>query len=309
MIGAAMESQRTVGRQVSCAGIGLHSGHTVTLTLGPAPADSGIRFRRTDAGGTEIEARVDRVVSAHYATVLAQDGQTVETVEHLLAALVSLGIDNVAVGLDHAEVPIMDGSAVPFVSLIREAGIRVQPVPRKALRVTRPVEIVRDDKRIALYPCDRFRVSYSISFDHPLLRLQELTLALDEATFVGEIAPARTFTFLKEIEQLRQQGYAIGGSLANAVVVGEAGILNHPLRFADEFVRHKMLDAIGDFALAGMPILGHLAVRRGGHDLHTALLAKLLAERDAWEIVGQPDAPDMPDAAGSPVGAAVSTGR
>ena len=304
-----MESQRTVRRQVSCAGIGLHSGHSVTLTLRPAPAGSGIRFVRTDVGNVEIEARVAHVASAHYATVLAQNGHTVETVEHVLAALVSLGIDNVTVGLDHAEVPIMDGSAVPFVELIRAAGVRRQPVPRLCLRITRPVELARDGKQIALNPSDRFRISYSISFAHPLLRHQERTFMLDEATFVDEIAPARTFTFLKEIEQLRQQGYAVGGSLANAVVVGEAEILNHPLRFEDEFVRHKMLDAIGDLALLGMPVVGHLVVHRGGHDLHTALALKVLEERDAWEIVEQPDAPELPAAADSPVGAAVSTGR
>ena len=304
-----MESQRTVRRQVSCAGIGLHSGQTVTLTLGPAPAGSGIRFLRTDVGDVDIEACVGRVASAHYATVLAKNGHTVETVEHVLAALVSLGIDNVVVGLDHAEVPIMDGSAVPFVDLIREAGVRLQPAPRRCLRITRPVELARDGKQIALYPSDRFRISYSISFDHPLLRHQERTFTVDEATFVDEIAPARTFTFLKEIEQLRQQGYAVGGSLANAVVVGEEGILNHPLRFEDEFVRHKMLDAIGDLALVGMPIVGHLVVHRGGHDLHTALAAKVLDERDAWEIVEQPEAPELPESADSPVGAAVSTDR
>jgi UDP-3-O-[3-hydroxymyristoyl] N-acetylglucosamine deacetylase len=281
----------------------------VTLTLGPAPAGSGIRFVRTDLGGVEIEARVDRLTSAHYATVLAENGHTVETVEHVLAALVSLGIDNVVVGLDHAEVPIMDGSAVPFVDLIHEAGVRLQPAPRRCLRITRPVELAREGKQIALYPSDRFRISYSISFDHPLLRHQARTLAVDAATFVEEIAPARTFTFMKEIEQLRQNGYAVGGSLENAVVVGDERILNHPLRFEDEFVRHKMLDAIGDLALVGMPIVGHLVVHRGGHDLHTALASKVFEERDAWEIVEQPDAPELPESADSPVGAVVSTGR
>lgn len=307
--GTVMESQRTIRRPVSCTGVGLHSGRTVRLTLGPAPAGSGIRFVRTDVGGVEIEAHVSRVTSAHYATVLAQDGHTVETVEHVLAALVSLGIDNVVVGLDHAEVPIMDGSALPFVNLIREAGIRLQPAPRACLRITRPIEIARETKRIGLYPAERFGVSYSISFDHPLLRHQERTFTVDGPTFVDEIAPARTFTFLKEIEQLRQQGYAIGGSLANAVVVGDEGILNQPLRFEDEFVRHKMLDAIGDLALVGMPVVGHLVVHRGGHDLHTALASKVLEERGAWEITGQSEASGLSEAAESPVGAVVSTGR
>ncbi len=301
-----MASQRTVRRPVSCAGIGLHSGQTVRLTLGPAPAGSGIRFLRTDAGNVEIEALAGSLAGAHYATVLAQHGHRVGTVEHVLAALVSLGVDNVVIELDRAEVPIMDGSAVPFVDLIREAGVRAQPAPRRYLRVLRPVELVREGKRIALHPSDRFRISYSISFDHPLLRHQERTVTVDEPTFVEEIAPARTFTFLKEIEQLRQQGYAIGGSLANAVVVGDAGILNQPLRFEDEFVRHKMLDAIGDLALLGMPVLGHLVVHRGGHDLHTALVSKVLDERDAWEIADQPEAAEPSD---SPVGAVVSTGR
>ncbi len=293
-----MDPQRTVRRRVSCVGIGLHSGQQVTLTLGPAPARSGIRFLRTDVGGAEVEARADRVVSAHYATVLGQNGHRVGTVEHVLAALVSLGIDNAILGLDHAEVPIMDGSAAAFVDLVRQAGTLAQREPRQFLRITRPIEIARGEKRIALYPSDRFRISYSISFDHPMLRHQERSIVVDEPSFVDEIAPARTFTFLKDIEVLRQHGYAIGGSLDNAVVVGEAGILNHPLRFEDEFVRHKMLDAIGDLALLGMPVIGHLVAHRGGHDLHTALVSKVLAEGDAWEIVEQPETPELPQPAG-----------
>lgn len=302
-----MEPQRTVRHRASCVGIGLHSGRPVTLTLVPAPAGSGIRFARADAGGAQVEARGDRVASAHYATVLAGNGHRIETVEHLLAALVSLGIDNVVIELDHAEVPIMDGSATPFVELIRQAEPTAQPAPRRFLRITRPVEIDRGEKRIGLYPAEGFRISYSIGFDHPMLRHQERTVEVDEAEFVAGIAPARTFTFLKEIEALRRQGYAIGGSLDNAIVVGEEGVLNHPLRFEDEFVRHKMLDAIGDLALLGMPVLGHLVAHRGGHDLHTALVSKVLAEREAWEVVGRPDAPDLPEP--TPVGAGVSTGR
>jgi UDP-3-O-[3-hydroxymyristoyl] N-acetylglucosamine deacetylase len=304
-----MESQRTVRHRASCVGIGLHSGRPVTLTLGPAAAGSGIRFLRADLGGAEVEVRADRVTSTRYATVLAQDGHRVETVEHVLAALVSLGIDNVIIELDHAEVPIMDGSAAPFVDLIRRAGPLAQPAPRRFLRVRRPVEIERGDKRIGIYPAERFRISYSISFDHPMLRHQERSVEVDEAAFVEEIAPARTFTFLKEIEALRRHGYAIGGSLDNAVVVGEAGVLNHPLRFEDEFVRHKMLDAIGDFALLGMPLVGHLVAHRGGHDLHTALVSKVLAEREAWEVVERPEAPELPEPAGLPVGVGLSTGR
>jgi UDP-3-O-[3-hydroxymyristoyl] N-acetylglucosamine deacetylase len=294
---------------VSCAGIGIHSGRKVTLTLGPAPAGSGIRFQRTDLGGAEVQARAGNVVSAQYATTLAQHEGTVETVEHLLAALVGLGIDNVVVELNHPEVPIMDGSAAPFVCLIHEAGIQPQPVPRRFLRVTRPIELARGDKRIALYPSDRFTISYSISFDHPLLRHQERTMTIDEPTFIEQIAPARTFTFLKEVEMLRRHGFAIGGSLENALVVGETGVLNQPLRFEDEFVRHKMLDAIGDMALLGMPVVGHLVVHRGGHDLHTALASKVLEEDDAWEMVEQPAAFELSAPATSAVGVVLSTGR
>ena len=290
-----MDSQRTLRRQVSCAGIGLHSGDKVTLSLKPAPANSGIRFRRSDLGGLEIPATVDHLAGIHYATGLASRDGSVETVEHLLAALVGLGVDNAIVELNHPEVPIMDGSAAPFVYLVQEAGTRLLQVPRQVLRVTRPVELTRGDKRMAVYPCDHLRVSYSISFDHPLLRHQARTVSLVGDAFVEEIAPARTFGFLKEVEMLRQHGLALGGSLENAVVIGETGVLN-ALRFEDEFVRHKILDALGDLALVGRPLLGHVVAHRAGHALHTAFAAKLLEERDAWELVEQqaPAAVAMP---------------
>jgi UDP-3-O-[3-hydroxymyristoyl] N-acetylglucosamine deacetylase len=304
-----MDSQRTLRRQVSCAGIGLHSGNKVTLTLRPAPANSGIRFRRTDLGGLEIEATIGNLAGIQYATGLAQNEGSVETVEHLLAALASLGIDNVVVELNYPEVPIMDGSAAPFVYLIHEAGIRDLGVPRRFLRVTRPIELSRGDKRIALYPSEHFKITYSISYDHPLLRHQARTMTINEAAFVEEIAPARTFTFLREVELLRQHGFALGGSLENAVVIGDTGVLNHPLRFEDEFVRHKILDAIGDLALVGLPVIGHLVAHRGGHGLHTAFVAKMLAQRDAWEIVEQPATQLLPLPATAPLGAAVPTGR
>ena len=303
-----MDSQRTLRRSVSCAGIGLHSGKKVTLTLRPAPANSGIRFRRTDLGDLEIDATISNLAGIQYATGLARNEGTVETVEHLLAALVSLGIDNAVVELNHPEVPIMDGSAAPFVYLIQEAGIRTLPVPRRFLRIARPIELARGDKRIAFYPSDEFKVTYSISYDHPLLRHQSRATTMNESVFVDEIAPARTFTFLKEVELLRQHGFALGGSLENAVVVGEAGVLNHPLRFDDEFVRHKILDVIGDMALLGFPVIGHLVAHRGGHALHTAFAAKILEERDAWELVEEPFMPVQPVPAGA-LGAAVAAGR
>jgi len=183
-------------------------------------------------------------------------------------------------------VPIMDGSAAPFIYLIQEAGIRKLSEPRRFLKVTRPVTLADGDKSVALYPADHFKVSYTISFDHPLLRHQSRTISVDEETFVEDIAPARTFGFLKEVEMMRQRGLALGGSLDNAVVLGETGALN-TLRFEDEFVRHKILDAIGDLALVGHPLVGHLVVHRGGHALHTAFGRRLLAERDAWQVVAK----------------------
>jgi UDP-3-O-[3-hydroxymyristoyl] N-acetylglucosamine deacetylase len=278
-----MDAQRTIRRQISCAGIGLHSGNKVTLTLKPAPADAGIVFRRTDLG-IEIPATVKHVSAFHYATVLGRNGATVETVEHLLAALVSVGIDNVVVELDHNEVPIMDGSSAPFLYLIHEAGVKRLTAARKFMKILRPVQIANGDKRIAIYPSDHFKVSYTISFDHPLLRHQSRTERITEQTFAESIAPARTFGFLKEVESLRQNGLALGGSLENAIVIGDAGVLN-ALRFDDEFVRHKILDAVGDLALIGHPIVGHVVAHRAGHALHTALATRLLEEPDAWMLV------------------------
>jgi UDP-3-O-[3-hydroxymyristoyl] N-acetylglucosamine deacetylase len=278
-----MDAQRTLRRQISCAGIGLHSGNKVTLTLKPAAADSGIRFRRTDVG-VEIPATVQHVTSLQYATVLGKDGATVETVEHLLAALVSSGIDNVVVELNQNEVPIMDGSAAPFLYLVQEAGVKRLSAARKHLKILRPVQIADGDKRIAVYPSDHFKVSYTISFDHPLLRHQSRTERITEQSFAESIAAARTFGFLKEVEWMRQNGLALGGSLDNAIVIGDAGVLN-ALRFEDEFVRHKILDAIGDLALLGYPLIGHVVAHRAGHALHTALVTELLEQRDAWVLV------------------------
>jgi UDP-3-O-[3-hydroxymyristoyl] N-acetylglucosamine deacetylase len=283
-----MNAQRTLRRPVSCTGIGLHSGNKVTLSLRPAPADYGIRFQRADLGGLEIPATVTHLAGIQYQTGLAREAVSVETVEHLLAALTALGIDNVIVELNQPEVPIMDGSAAPFVYLIlNEAGVKKLTAPRRYLKVLRPVSLTHGDKRIALYPSDHFKVSYSISFDHPLLRHQSLTMRITEESFVEDIAPARTFGFLKEVEMLRQRGLALGGSLDNAIVLGETGVLN-PLRFEDEFVRHKILDVIGDLSLVGHPVIGHVVAHRGGHALHTAFAAKILEEADAWRIVESP---------------------
>jgi len=294
-----MTSQRTLRRSITCAGIGLHSGHRVTLTLRPAPADYGIRFRRADLGGLEIPARVEHVASLNYATGLSFAGASVETVEHLLAALVSQGVDNVAIELNTPEVPIMDGSAAPFVYLLQEAGIKKLGASRRFLKVLRPVSLARGDKHIAIYPADDFRISYTISFDHPLLRHQNRSVVVTADTFAEDLAPARTFGFLKDLEMLRQQGLTLGGSLDNAVVLGETGVLNNTLRFEDEFVRHKILDAIGDLALVGAPIIGHVVAHRAGHALHTALGTALLEQREAWTFVEAPQA--ATDVVGVPV--------
>jgi UDP-3-O-[3-hydroxymyristoyl] N-acetylglucosamine deacetylase len=256
------------------------------LSLKPAPADFGIRFQRADLGGLEIPATVTHLGGIQYATGLTREAVSVETVEHLLAALTALGIDNVIVELNTPEVPIMDGSAAPFVHLIlNEAGVKRLPVARKYLKVLRPISLTQGDKRIALYPSDHFKVTYSISFDHPLIRHQSRTMKITEEAFVEEIAPARTFGFLKEVETMRQRGLALGGSLDNAIVLGETGVLNNALRFEDEFVRHKILDVIGDLSLVGFPVIGHLVAHRGGHALHTSFASRILEEVDAWRVV------------------------
>ncbi len=282
-----MDAQRSLRRQISCNGIGLHSGNKVNLTLKPAPADFGIRFRRTDLGDHEVPATVQNLNGIQLATGLQRNEVSVETVEHLLAALVSVGIDNVIVELNSPEVPIMDGSAAPFLYLIQEAGVKRLGAPRKYLKIVRPISISRGDKRIALYPSDSFKVTYSISYDHPLLRHQHRTLTITEESFAEDIAPARTFTFLKDVEMLRQNGLALGGSLENAIVLGETGVLN-ALRFDDEFVRHKILDAVGDLALVGYPVIGHLVAHRAGHALHTEFATKILEEESAWRLVESP---------------------
>jgi len=299
-----MDAQRTLRRAISCVGIGLHSGNRVQLSLKPAPINFGIRFRRADLGDHEVPANVQHLAGIQLATALSRNEVSVETVEHLLAALVSMGVDNVLIELNSPEVPIMDGSAAPFVYLIQEAGIKQQASARKYLKIVRPIALSRGDKRIALYPSDHFKVTYSISFDHPLLRHQSRTLRITEESFSEEIAPARTFTFLKDVENHRQNGLALGGSLDNAIVLGESGVLNNALRFEDEFVRHKILDAVGDLALVGYPVIGHLVAHRAGHGLHTEFVGKILAETDCWRLTEAAGDVLVPDAAHVPAAAA-----
>ena len=245
-----------------------------------------------------MPADVRNLAGIQLATGLARNEVSVETVEHLLAALVSMSVDNVIVELNSPEVPIMDGSAAPFIYLIQEAGVKRLQAARKYLKIVRPIAISRGDKRIALYPSDHFKVTYSISYDHPLLRHQSRTLSITEDSFVEEIAPARTFTFLKDVEMLRQNGLALGGSLENAIVLGETGVLNNALRFEDEFVRHKILDAVGDLALVGLP--GHRPSGRASCRPRAAHGVRREDPREthAWRLVEAP-------VEGAPVGVQV----
>jgi UDP-3-O-[3-hydroxymyristoyl] N-acetylglucosamine deacetylase len=279
-----MAYRRTLRREVACTGIGLHSGRPVRLRLLPAPAEHGIRFARTDVG-VEIAATLAHIGGQDHATTLRRDGVSIGTVEHLLAALLGMGVDDARVEVDGPEVPVLDGSAAPFVILLHEAGLRPLAVPRLYMRVKEPVEVVHGSKSARLFPADHFEIAYSIGFDHPLLRHQALSIRLTPRSFTEAIAPARTFGFLREVELLRKSGLALGGSLENAVVIGETGVLNNKLRFEDEFVRHKILDAVGDLALLGRPLLGRLEATRAGHALHAAVAQKLLTTPGAYELV------------------------
>jgi UDP-3-O-[3-hydroxymyristoyl] N-acetylglucosamine deacetylase len=283
-----MQKQRTLKEEATCVGVGLHSGRKVKLSLKPAGADRGIVFRRLDAGGIEIPATAEYLSHINHATCLARDGVRIETIEHLLAALRALGVDNVVIEIDGPEIPIMDGSAAPFIYLIHEAGVRSLSASRSYLELSRPVSVGDDGRFVAAYPCDRLRLTYTINFDHPLLKHQEYSVEVDESSFVEDIAPARTFGFLKDVELMRQAGLALGGSLDNAVVLGETGVLNNPLRFPDEFVRHKILDLLGDLVLLGKPLRAHVVALRAGHALHTRLVKALLESPELRDTAAEP---------------------
>jgi UDP-3-O-[3-hydroxymyristoyl] N-acetylglucosamine deacetylase len=240
-------------------------------------------FRRTDLDDFEMEADSRNVARVSYATSLMKKGVLISTTEHLLSAFVGMGIDNAVVELDNLELPILDGSAQPFVDLIRRAGVRKQRRPRNFLRVLRPLELQEGNKFIGVYPAESYSVSYTIDFPHPLIGRESRTLELTNGHYLAEIAPARTFGFLHEAEVMRQQGLIRGASKENAIVLTRDGVVNPPLRFPDEFVRHKILDLIGDLALIGRRILGNVVADRAGHALHTALVSRLLRDQSAWE--------------------------
>lgn len=290
-----MHPRHTIERTVEIEGIGLHSGRAVRIRLVPAPAEHGVVFIRTDgATRVPIPATLEHVGPSFYQTVLRAGEHEVSTVEHLMAALYALRIDDVAVEIDGPELPILDGSSKPFVEALERAGARPLERERLYLTVTRPIVVAApddDEKRIAVYPSREFRVSYAIDFDHPMLGYQELSVGLWEpGAFAAKLAPARTFTFEKDVEALQERGLALGGSLDNAVVVGESGILNDELRFDDEFVRHKMLDLAGDLALLGRPIRAHVVAYRAGHDLHGRLARRIRDAHGCWYLAPWADA-------------------
>ena len=280
-----VRTRKTLASERTIEGIGLHSGAAVRLRLVPSTEPTGIVFVRTDLGGVRVPATLESAGPSFYATVLQKDGAQISTIEHLMAALYALQIDDLEIEIDAAEVPILDGSSLPFVTACRSAGFRDLGVPREYIHIVKPITVTHEEKRVSVHPCPEYRVTYAIEFDHPALGYQELTASLWRADhFEEKLAPARTFTFEHEIEALRKRGLARGGTLENAVVVGPQGILNPPLRFADEFVRHKMLDLTGDLSLLGRPLLGHVVAYRAGHDLHARLARAIAEARDAWYL-------------------------
>lgn len=284
-----MIKQRTLKNVIRATGVGLHTGEKVYLTLRPAPVDTGIVFRRIDCSPpVDVRACPENVTDTRLSTTIESDGVKISTVEHLMSAFAGLGIDNAYIDLTAAEVPIMDGSAGPFVFLIQSAGIEEQSAPKRFIRIKKRIEIEEDDKWVCFEPLDGFQVSFTIDFDHPIFRSATQVASIDFSTtsFVREIARARTFGFMKHIEALRADGLARGGGLDNAIVMDDFRILNDDgLRYEDEFVKHKILDAIGDLYLLGHPLIGAFSARKSGHALNNKILRALIADQEAWELV------------------------
>jgi UDP-3-O-[3-hydroxymyristoyl] N-acetylglucosamine deacetylase len=282
-----LKYQRTLASSIACAGIGLHSGHKIKLRILPAAVDTGIVFRRVDLKNSfEIQATAEHVVDTSLNTTLGRSRVLVKTAEHLLAALAGLGIDNAVIELDAPEVPIMDGSAASYIYLLTSAGIRRQNKLQRFIKIHEAIEIKENGRFAAVYPSDVPEITYEIDFNHPMLKVQRLHYRYSEDAFVRDIARARTFGFLKEVEQLQASGYARGGSLDNAIVIGDYRILNpEGLRFPDEFVRHKILDAIGDLSLVGCPIIGHFQAAKSGHALNARLVNRILESPEKWSYV------------------------
>ncbi len=293
-----MIKQRTLKNTIRATGVGLHTGDKVYLTLHPAAVDTGICFRRVDLPEPVIiRATSDNVGETKLSTTLVQGDVKISTVEHLLSALAGLGIDNAIVDVSSAEVPIMDGSAGPFVFLIQSAGIVEQDSPKKYIRIKKPIRVDEDDKWASFEPFDGFKVTFTIDFEHPAFadHLKTATMDFSSTTFVKEVSRARTFGFMKDIEFLRENNLALGGSLDNAIVVDDDKVLNEDgLRYADEFVKHKILDAIGDLYLLGHSLIGEFHGYKSGHSLNNKLLRALLENKDAWEIISFSDENNAP---------------
>ena len=275
-----VDFQLTIRKPVSVEGIGLHTGEPCRITLSPAPSSTGIVFRASDLHRTPIQAAPENVVDARFATTLGVNGARVRTVEHLLASAAALGIDNLFVDVEGEEIPALDGSAEPFVALFYAAGKKTLPTPRRPLVIRKPLRVGDGMRWLQVLPADRFRISYTLDLDHPAVGTQALSFTCTESTFVKELAPARTYGFLKDVGTLRKNGLARGGSLDNAVVVGKRTVLNGSLRYQDEFVRHKTLDLIGDLGLLGRPMVGHVVARNAGHQLNHQLVLAILEEHD-----------------------------
>jgi UDP-3-O-[3-hydroxymyristoyl] N-acetylglucosamine deacetylase len=285
-----MRFQRTIKNRIYCEGIGLHSGKPVTLRMKLAPIDSGIVFVRTDLGNREVAAVAANTGPTSFATTLVQNDVRVQTVEHLLSAFSGLNIDNVVVEIDAEEVPIMDGSAGPFIRLIAEAGVETQEKHQSVLKIVKPIFVREGNKQIAVWPADSSSISYFIDFNHPMLREQSLQYVPAEESYLREVADARTFGFMSDVKTLQANGLAKGASLDNAVALGEHSVLNKDgLRYKDEFVRHKILDLIGDFSLLGMPVIGHIVAHKSGHALNAQMVNKILNSPQNWIIVGSSD--------------------
>ena len=300
-----MLRQRTLKNVIRATGVGLHSGEKVFLTLRPAPVEVGIVFRRVDLDPVaEIPARAELVTETVLCTGLSSNGGKVMTVEHLLSALAGLGIDNCYIDLSAPEVPIMDGSAGPFVFLLQSAGIAEQEAPKRFIRIKRPVEVRDGDKIARFEPHDGFRIGFTVEFDHPAIPASQSRAEVEfsSVSYIREVSRARTFGFMRDLEYMRERNLGLGGSMDNAIVLDEFRVLNDDgLRYADEFVRHKILDAVGDLYLAGHPIIGAYEGFKSGHALNNKLVRALLAERSAWDEVTFTGADPVPAAYGSPV--------
>jgi UDP-3-O-[3-hydroxymyristoyl] N-acetylglucosamine deacetylase len=279
--------QRTVRDDVGCTGIGLHSGEKVSMTIKPAPPDTGIKFIRKDLTGQPgIDAHFENVTDTNLSTTISNNGFRVSTIEHLMAAFFGLGIDNARVELDGPEVPAMDGSSAPFIFLLRSVGIREQKEPKRFIIIEKTFKHTDGNRAVRIYPSKELKISYTIDFEHHMLRNQRYELGFSGKDFISDISRARTFGFLKDVQTLRENGLARGGSLDNAIVVDDFRIINEDgLRYKDEFVRHKILDFIGDLAVLGSPVIGHFEVHKSGHFLNQFALRKLMKNKRYWKMV------------------------